>query len=254
MILKLLVANTLILLKNIYTNIHKPSKYLFSKMNIIVTGSEGLIGTQLCNFLENNHKILRLDLKLGHDLTNEDFVKKWFSKNKATSLVNCFALNDHVDNKRKKQTLYDFSLQSFSDFMNVNLTSLFSVCREFARNNKKGSIVNFSASTGIVSARPDMYNGAHKHIGYSVSKAGVINLTKFLSTHLAPNMRVNCISPGGVELNQSDSFKKKYSKHTPLKRMMKKNELNGIIEYLCSENSSYVTGSNFVIDGGWTAW
>lgn len=242
------------MLKNIYTNIHKPSKPLLSKMNIIVTGSEGLIGTQICNFLENNHKILKLDLQLGHDLTNEDFVKKWFSKNKANSLVNCFALNDHVDNKRKKQTLYDFSLQSFSDFMNVNLTSLFSVCREFARNNTKGSIVNFSASTGIVSARPDMYNGAHKHIGYSVSKAGVINLTKFLSTHLAPNIRVNCISPGGVELNQSDSFKKKYSKHTPLKRMMKKNELNGIIEYLCSENSSYVTGSNFVIDGGWTAW
>ncbi len=223
-------------------------------MKIIVTGSEGLLGKEICNHLEKNHTILKLDLQLGHDLTDEDFVKKWFRKNKAKSLVNCFALNDHVDHKRKKQTIFDFTLQSFTNFMTVNLTSLFSVCREFARNNKMGSIVNFSASTGIVSARPDMYNGAHKHIGYSVSKAGVINLTKFLSTHLAPGIRVNCVSPGGVEFDQPDSFKQKYSKHTPLKRMMKKNELNAIIEYLCSENSSYVTGSNFVIDGGWTAW
>ena len=223
-------------------------------MRIIVTGSQGLLGTEICNFLEKNHTILKLDLQLGHDLTDENFVKKWFRNNKAHSLVNCFALNDHVDNKRKKQTIFDFSLKSFSDFMNVNLTSLFSVCREFARNNKNGTIVNFSASTDIVSARPDMYNGAHKHIGYSVSKAGVVNMTKFLSTHLAPNIRVNCISPGGVEFDQPDSFKKKYSKHTPLKRMMKKNELNTIIEYLCSKNSSYVTGSNFIIDGGWTSW
>ena len=67
-------------------------------------------------------------------------------------------------------------------------------------------------------------------------------------------MRVNCISPGGVELNQSDSFKKKYSKHTPLKRMMKKNELNGILNFLCSEESSYMTGSILFLDGGYSAW
>ena len=138
--------------------------------------------------------------------------------------------------------------------MEINLTALFSVCREFARKNKNGSIINFSATTGIVSARPDLYNGGHKHIGYSVSKAGVINLTKFLATHLAPNIRVNCIAPGGAEFDQDDEFKKKYSALTPMKRMMKTNELNGIIEYLCTSQSSYVTGSVFVIDGGWTAW
>ena len=89
-------------------------------------------------------------------------------------LINCFALNDHVDNKRKKQTIFDFPLDSFSNFFEINLTALFSVCREFARNNKKGTIINFSATTGIVSPRPDLYDGAHKHPGYSISKAGVI--------------------------------------------------------------------------------
>ena len=223
-------------------------------MKIIITGSEGLIGKELVNHLQKNHQILKLDLSLGHDLTDEKFVKSWFKKNKANSLINCFAMNDHVDNKRKKQTLFNIPLDSFSNYLYVNLIALFSVCREFARNNKKGSIVNFSATTGIVSARPDLYNGSHKHIGYSVSKAGVINLTKYLATHLGPSIRVNCVAPGGVKFKQDSNFIKKYSKHTPLGRMMKKNELNSLIEFLSSENSSYVTGAVMVIDGGWTIW
>ena len=223
-------------------------------MKIIITGSEGLIGKELVNHLQKNHQILKLDLSLGHDLTDEKFVKSWFKKNKANSLINCFAMNDHVDNKRKKQTLFNIPLDSFSNYLNVNLIALFSVCREFARNNKKGSIVNFSATTGIVSARPDLYNGSHKHIGYSVSKAGVINLTKYLATHLGPSIRVNCVAPGGVKFKQDSNFIKKYSKHTPLGRMMKKNELNSLIEFLSSENSSYVTGAVMVIDGGLTIW
>ncbi len=223
-------------------------------MKIIVTGSEGLLGKEIVKHLEKNHDVLKLDLILGHDLTDESFVKKWFKENNATCLVNCFALNDHVEKGEKRPTLFDITLKSFSNFMNVNLISLFSVCREFARNNKIGSIVNFSASTGIVSARPDLYDGGHKHIAYSISKAGVDNMTKFLATHLAPTIRVNCVAPGGVEANQDEEFIKKYSKHTPLNRMMKKDELNGIIELLCSSQSSYVTGATFVIDGGWTTW
>ena len=224
------------------------------KMKIIITGSEGLLGKEIVKHLEKKYDVIKLDKILGHDLADESFVKKWFKKNHASSLVNCFALNDHVEEGKKRPTLFDITLKSFSQFLDTNLVSLFSVCREFARNNKSGSIINFSATTGIVSARPDLYNGGHKHVAYSVSKAGVINLTKFLATHLAPNFRVNCVAPGGVEFNQDKEFIKKYSKHTPLNRMMKKNELNGIIEFLCSSQSSYVTGATFVIDGGWTSW
>ncbi len=223
-------------------------------MKIIITGSEGLIGKELDKYLSKNNEILKLDLSLGDDLTNEKFVKTWFKKNKAECLINCFAFNDHVDKTRKKQTLFDFSLKSFSKILEVNLTALFSVCREYARNNKKGSIINFSATTGIVSARPDLYEGSHKHPGYSISKAGVINLTKFLATHLAPDIRVNCIAPGGIHLNQDSKFIKKYSMHTPMKRMMEKSELNGIVEFLSNKKSSYATGGVFVIDGGWTSW
>jgi len=224
------------------------------KLRIAITGSEGLLGKEITNYLLKNYKVFKLDLQLGHNLSDEKFVKSWFSKNKIDALVNCFALNDHVTPGEKRGTLFDVSLQSFSKFLEINLTTLFSVCREFARNNKKGTIVNFSATTGIVSARPDIYNGKHKHPAYSISKAGVINLTKFLATHLAPNIRVNCIAPGGVEFDQSENFKKKYAKLTPMKRMLKKNELNEITEYLCTSKSSYVTGSTFVVDGGWTIW
>lgn len=223
-------------------------------MKIVITGSEGLLGKEISKYLAKTNKILKLDLTLGHDLTDETFVKKWFKQNKADALVNCFALNDHVEKNQKRGTLFDITLESFSKFMDVNLVALFSVCREYARNNKNGSIVNFSASTGIVSARPDLYDGGHKHIGYSVSKAGVINMTKFLSTHLAPEIRVNCVAPGGVKFDQNTKFIKKYANLTPLKRMMKKTELNGLVEYLVGSKSSYVTGATFVIDGGWTTW
>ena len=221
---------------------------------IIITGSEGLLGTELSNYLQKNNEIIKLDLVLGHDLSDENFVKKWFQKNHADFLINCFARNDHVEKNEKRGTLFDVSLDSFKNFLDTNLVSLFSVCREFARNNDHCSIVNFSATTGLVSSRPDLYNGGHKHVGYSVSKAGVVNLTKFLATHFAPKIRVNCIAPGGVEHEQDESFIKKYADLTPLKRMMKKDELNGLIEFLCSDKSSYITGTTFVVDGGWTAW
>ena len=204
--------------------------------------------------MSNTNTLYKLDLVLGHDLTNEDFVKSWFEKNKVDCLINCFAFNDHVESNQKRSTLFDITLGSFSEFLHVNLTSLFSVCREFARNNKSGSIINFSATTGIVSARPDLYDGGHKHIAYAVSKAGVINLTKYLAAHFAPDIRVNCIAPGGAQFNQSKQFIKLYSSHTPMKRMMDPKELNYLVDYLCSSNSSYVTGATFVVDGGWTIW
>jgi len=223
-------------------------------MKIIITGSEGLIGKEIGKYLAKKNKIIKVDLTLGHNLSDEKFVKKWFKENKADCLINCFALNDHVNKGRQKETLFNITLESFSKYMDINLTALFSVCREFARNNKKSSIVNFASAAALVSPRPDMYEGAHKHIAYSISKAGVINMTKFLATHLAPNIRVNCVAPGGIEFNQGKKFVKRYSKHTPMKRMMKKSELNGLMEFLCSDSSSYVTGATFVVDGGWTVW
>jgi len=221
---------------------------------ITITGSEGLIGSELSKYFEKNNHVEKLDIKLGHDLTDEKFVKKWFSNNSTDYLINCFALNDHIQPKRKKSTLYDITLKSFSDYLQINLIALFSVCREFARNTEYGSIVNFSSTYGMVSPNPQLYKGFHKDVGYGVSKAGVINLTKYLAVHLAPKIRVNCVVPGGIKLSQDERFVKNYSKLTPMKRMMEKTELNGLIDFLCTRESSYVTGAAIPIDGGYTSW
>ena len=79
-------------------------------------------------------------------------------------------------------------------------------------------------------------------------------LTKHLATHLSPNIRVNTVIPGGVYNKQSKDFVERYSRLTPMSRMMNVEELNGIVEYLLSDNSTYVTGTELKIEGGWTAW
>jgi len=89
---------------------------------------------------------------------------------------------------------------------------------------------------------------------YSASKGGLIQLTRWLATTIAPDIRVNCISPGGVWRNQPDEFVKRYEAKTPLRRMATEEDLKGIIAYLASDLSTYVTGQNIVVDGGWTAW
>lgn len=216
-------------------------------MKIIVTGSKGLIGSEVTRYLKTKHEVIEYDYLLGHDFRDEGLVKDLF-RFQADALVNLFALNDHVDSSRGGVGIFDISLESVNDYLQINLTALFSVCREYARNNKQGSIVNFSSTYGIVAPQWG------KHIGYSVSKAGVVMLTKHLAVALAPDIRVNCIAPGGVKHRQGEEFTSKYSKKVPIGRMMEAHELNKAVEYLCLGDSSYMTGSVMQIDGGWTAW
>jgi len=227
---------------------------------IIVTGSEGLLGTEICKYLESTgSEIIRCDLALGHDLTDESFVKSFFKENKGDCLVNLYAVNPHVDKGDNSTNLFNITLSSLNEYLQVNLLSLFSVCREFGKNNAQGSIVNFSSTYGIVSPNPALYEeGKEKHIGYCVSKSGVVQMSRYLAVHLAPNIRVNCIAPGGVTFKptseQSKKFISEYAERTPMKRMMCVNELNGIVEYLCSDKASYTTGAVMNVDGGWTVW
>ena len=90
--------------------------------------------------------------------------------------------------------------------------------------------------------------------GYSASKSGIIGLTRWLATWWGGKIRVNCITPGGVFNNHNDSFVKAYSDRVPMGRMANREELIGIVAYLLSDSASYVTGQNFVIDGGFTTW
>ncbi len=223
---------------------------------ITITGSEGLIGSTLCKYFEKQKRsVNKLDLKFGHDLTDESFVKKWFKNNPTKYLVNCFALNDHIDKKKRKSNLYNFSLDQFSNYLETNVTALFSVCKEFAKNSKTGSIVNFSSTYGLVSPNPKLYEESQKNIAYCVSKGAVINLTKYLATYFAKkNIRVNSLSPAGVYNDQPSEFVSKFAKLIPMGRMAEPDELKGAVVFMCSEASSFMTGHNLVIDGGRTIW
>lgn len=228
-------------------------------MSIILAGSRGLIGRHVKRMLDDQgvDQIIELDKELGHDLTDENFVREFFktSGSDSDTLINLFAFNDHVIPGQNRGSLFDLSLESFRQCVEVNLIALFSVCREFARNCQgEGRIINFGASTGIVSPRPDMYNGNHKHVGYSVSKAGVIHLTKILAVHLAPKITVNCISPGGVSHDQGHDFQKLYGSHTPMGKMCHLTELEPAIKMLLDYNNRYMTGTNIIVDGGYVCW
>jgi NAD(P)-dependent dehydrogenase (short-subunit alcohol dehydrogenase family) len=223
--------------------------------SVIITGARGLIGTAVSKSLRaSGWDVLELDLHLGHDLTNEAFVREWFAANPAQGLVNLFALNHHITGASQSNHLMDIPLASFEKFLSLNLTTLFSVCREYARSNKVGSIVNFTSTYGLVSPNPKLYPGDQKHIGYGVSKAGVVQLTRHLATHLAPAFRVNVIAPGGVKAGQGEDFQKAYGELAPIGRMMEVEEAPGLVEFLLSEKSSYCTGALYPVDGGWTAW
>ncbi len=120
-----------------------------------------------------------------------------------------------------------------------------------------GVIINISSTYGNVSANKNIYgtSGINSPVAYGTSKAALINLTRYMATHLADkNIRVNCLSPGGVFNNQSEEFLKNYTALTPLKRMAKAEDYQGAILFLMSESSSYMTGANLIVDGGWTAW
>jgi NAD(P)-dependent dehydrogenase (short-subunit alcohol dehydrogenase family) len=143
--------------------------------------------------------------------------------------------------------------------LEVNLTAPFiltQACTEALRASGHGSVINISSIRGMAGVDLRMYEGTSmgSAAGYSASKGGLIQFTRYLATILAPDIRVNSISLGGVWRNQPKSFVQNYVERTPLKRMATEEDTKGAIVYLASDLSAYVTGHNLVVDGGWSAW
>jgi NAD(P)-dependent dehydrogenase (short-subunit alcohol dehydrogenase family) len=119
-----------------------------------------------------------------------------------------------------------------------------------------GSIVNLASIYGVVAPDFSIYEGSTMTmpVAYAAIKGGVIAFSKYMATYYAKdNIRVNCVSPGGVFDKQSGSFVEKYIAKTPLGRMATPGDIVGAVLYLASAASSYVTGHNLIVDGGWTA-
>ncbi len=151
------------------------------------------------------------------------------------------------------------SVAAWEMAMRVNLTTAFVMAQEAQSalaSSGHGSIILFSSIYGIVGPDMRLYENTKmaNPAGYNASKGGLLQLTRYLATVMAPRIRVNAISPGGVWRNQPKVFKTRYEKRTPLKRMATEEDIKGAVAYLAGDLSAYVTGQNLVVDGGWTAW
>lgn len=158
----------------------------------------------------------------------------------------------------------DYPLDLWNSALNVNLTGMFlmtqACVKPMIEQGKKGSIINICSTYGLNGPDQRIYikdgkRVAFKPVYYTVTKAGVMGFTKYLAAYYAgTDIRVNALTPGGVFNNHEDYFVKNYSAKTIMGRMAKKDEMNGALLFLASDASSYMTGNNVVVDGGWTAW
>jgi len=158
----------------------------------------------------------------------------------------------------------DYPLEQWNSALNVNLTGMFLVTqacvKQMLDQGKKGSIINICSTYGLNGPDQRIYvkdgkRVAFKPVYYTTTKAGVMGFTKYLAAYYAgTEIRVNALTPGGVYNNHEEYFVQNYSAKTILGRMAHKDEMNGALLFLASDASSYMTGNNVVVDGGWMAW
>lgn len=149
------------------------------------------------------------------------------------------------------------SVEAWNEAMRVNVTSAFVLVQEARialQASGHGAVVLFGSIYGRVGPDPDLYagTGLANPVAYGVSKGGLLQLMRYLAAELAPAVRVNAISPGGVERGQPAEFRRRYEQRTPLGRMATEADLKGAVAFLASDLSAYVTGHELVVDGGWT--
>lgn len=255
----------------------------------IVTGALGLIGQKHCEALaiaganvvvadvdEQKSQAFALQLGerhmgIGIDVTDKASVKKALKVvvNKYGSvdiLVNNAAINDMFENPALAKDLSAFEnypLDVFQRSLDVNITGVFLCSQVFGSamaEQGSGSIINIASTYGIVGPDQTIYRNEcgeqtfYKSAAYPVTKGAVINFTRFLAAYWGDKgVRVNTLSPGGVENGQNEFFIHNYSAKTLLGRMAKANDYQGALIFLASEASAYMTGANLIVDGGWTA-
>jgi NAD(P)-dependent dehydrogenase (short-subunit alcohol dehydrogenase family) len=182
------------------------------------------------------------------------------------ALVNSAALDSPPDAPAEENGPFEtYPERSWDRVMEVNTKGVFLCCQVVGgamAEAGRGSVINISSIYGLVSPDQRLYEHRQelgepffKPVAYSASKSALLNLTRYLATYWAPRgVRVNTLSLGGIFNHQDELFLEKYAARVPLARMAHENEYNGAVIFLISDASGYMTGSNLVIDGGWTTW
>ena len=230
---------------------------------IIVVGHKGLIGSA---FAEASRQfgatVVGFDLP-ENDIRNENDVVKFTEKivqehGKIDGLVNCH----HAKPDGFFDRVEDYGDKAWDEVMDSNLKGTFRMCKAVGESMSKtggGSIVNLASTYSVVAPNHKIYDGITQPLkspaSYAASKGGIMALSNYLATYWADkNIRVNLMTPHGVWNNHEEIFEKNFSELSPMKRLSYNYEVAGGLVYLLSDASSYVTGHNLVIDGGWTTW
>jgi len=183
-------------------------------------------------------------------------------------LVNAAAIDPKFDPESLETSnsefgFEDYPLELWKHALDTNLTGIFLCCQAAGKlmlTQGRGVMINVSSIYGMVGPDQRIYQSdnipaRYKPAYYSTTKAGILGLTRYLAAYYRnKNIRVNALTPGGVFNEHDQEFVDVYSSRTILGRMGKKNEMNGALLFLASDASTYMTGSNLVVDGGWTAW
>lgn len=210
-------------------------------------------------------------LGISTDVTEPDSVSQMVAAALETFgrldiLVNSAALDPKFDPQHSgahSNAFENYPLEAWNQALDVNLTGMFLCCQAAVQpmlQQQEGTIVNICSMYGLVGPDQRLYQREgqppqYKPVYYSVTKAGVIGLTKYLATYYAgKNIRVNALTPGGVFNGHDQKFLQAYAARSVLGRMAQKDEMNAALLFLASAASSYMTGANLVVDGGWTAW
>ena len=241
----------------------------------VVTGGEGQLGAQIVRGLEERGaRVAVFDLKSERfrvDVTDrgaledavEQVAREWGTPH---VLVNAAALDSPPDAPAEEVgPVESYPEASFDEVMSVNVKGTFLPCQVVGARmaaEGRGSIVNVSSVYGMLSPVQDLYEFRraageefYKPVAYSVSKSALYNLTRYLATYWAKSgVRVNTLTLAGVANEQPQDFVDAYTARLPLGRMADAREVVGPIVFLASDASSYVTGANLVVDGGWSAW
>lgn len=208
------------------------------------------------------------------DVTQPDSVEKMVGAclerfGRLDILVNSAALDPKFDPEALSArstplgSFEDYPLDAWKQALDVNLTGMFLCCQSAVKpmlTQGKGVIINICSTYGLVGPDQRLYQRdgnqtMYKPVYYSVTKAGVLGMTRYLATYYAgKEIRVNALTPGGVFNHHDEVFLKAYASRTVMGRMAEKDELSGALLFLASDASSYMTGNNLVVDGGWTAW
>jgi NAD(P)-dependent dehydrogenase (short-subunit alcohol dehydrogenase family) len=192
------------------------------------------------------------DIRLIPDWVDQEF-------GRLDILVHCAAFVGTSSLKGWAVPFPQQDVNSWRQAMDVNLTSVFLLsqcCAPALAVSGNGSILAVSSIYGMVGPDWRLYEGTGmgNPAAYAASKGGLLQLVRWMATTLAPEVRVNAISPGGVWRNQDKTFEDKYKARTPLGRMATEEDLKGAVAYFASDLSAYVTGQTLAVDGGWTAW